>query len=383
MNKITLRSVISNSGFGTAAQGMIKTAIAAGYDVKFIPVNAFGLQHRKGFTDEDLAFYDSISITDKDHYVQDSILIDVGSLIYGKTIPKLACKKHILYCTYETVKISQDYVDMMNHQYDEVWTASNFNKISFASSGVAIDKIKIIPHYIDFTKFPQDAKPFAIKNKRKFNFLYNADISYRKGLHLLLPAFAEVFDEDEDVSLTLKLTMATTNIKQAPAIVESLNRLLFTKDLLEKPRAPILLIVQYLTYDKLASLYNTANCYISPTLGEGFAITIAESMALGIPQICTRCSAPLDYLNRKNCKFIELDDKNPTKPITDQWQIKLDPGYRGQSLYNPSYNNLKEIMRDTFDNQKQLIDMGINAKNDIYKYGDLTRLANIFKELIQ
>jgi len=380
--KIVIRGVCSNSGFGVATQGLIRTAIAAGHDVKFFPINAHLLQHRKGFSPEDLAWLDSISTEDISE-IKDSVLIDVGSLVYGMNVPAIPAIKSIFYTTYETVRIHGDYVDFMNKKYNEIWTATNFNKVSFTSSGVETP-VKVIPHYIDLNKFDPSAEPMNIENKRGFNFIMNADLSFRKGIHLLIPAFAESFTDKDDVSLILKLTMSSPDPETTERIIyRNLVEILYDRGLLDKDRAPILMLVKYLDADKMSSFYNTGDCYVSPHYGEGFALTITEAMACGVPVLATKATGPVDYLNRKTAEFISLDNKLPTIPITDPWQLKLDPRYRGQELYNPSYSSLKEQLvkiyeqRDTFKSEK-----GPATREQILKYMNLETLATKFNILL-
>lgn len=377
--EILIRGVCSNSGFGIALQGLIKTIQAAGHTVKFIPIDALSIQHRVGFTKSDLDWLDSITINPYKYETSDKILIDVGSLIYGDTIHPIPCRKWIFYCTYETVKIHREYMDMMNNKFDAIWTASNFNKVSFMSSGVN-KPVKVLPHYIDFSKFDGEIKPMNISNRRKFNFIYNADLTYRKGIHFLVPAFIEVFDDDEDVALILKLSMSDP--KPEEKIVESLNRLLYMKQMLDKQRPPVLIMIKNLPYDQIPSFYQAGQCYVAPNMGEGFALPIAEAMAVGVAPIATRCGAPVDYLDSSCSKFIELDDKMPTVPIRDPWQLKIDPRYQGQSLYHPSYKSLKEQLRWAFDNQEAVETMGKASRAKIREYVSLDRLADIYKELI-
>jgi len=378
---IVIRGVCSNSGFGVALKGLIKTSIAAGYNTKFMPVNAHLLQHRKGFVEKDLQWIDSISVDEK-YDCSESILIDVGSLVYGMTIPMVLCKKKILYATYETVKIHPNYVAFMNKKYDEIWTASNFNKISWLSSGVT-KHIKIIPHYLDFEYFTEDVKPMLISNRKGFNFIYVADMTFRKGLHLLLPAFTTEFKPEEDVSLTLKLMMSSPDKDVAPKIIEALNRILFMCDMIDKPRPTILVLIENLSYNKLANFYKSGDCYVAPYHAEGFCMPIAEAMSCRLPIIATRCSAPVDYLNTDNSLMIELDEKRPTIPILDQWQLVVDPQYEGQSLYNPSFDSLKTKLRYAFEHKDEMKTKGIQANKDIREYCRLDRLAEIFKQLIE
>jgi glycosyltransferase involved in cell wall biosynthesis len=50
-----------------------------------------------------------------------------------------------------------------------------------------------------------------------------------------------------------------------------------------------------LTTTQMADIYNSAACFILPTGGEGWGLTLCEAMSTGCPSAWTAWSAPLDY----------------------------------------------------------------------------------------
>ena len=52
-----------------------------------------------------------------------------------------------------------------------------------------------------------------------------------------------------------------------------------------------------LPFEELRQLYNTANCFILPTLGEGWGLTLCEAMATGCPCIATNVTGVSDFFN--------------------------------------------------------------------------------------
>jgi len=359
--KILVRGPYSQSGFGVACIGLIKVLLNAGHDVQFIPLNTNPGQHKIGFSQELATLIDSL-VVDEDAKKHTEVGIDVGSLIYGLSVPPLEVDKNILYCTTETTDIHEDYVAMMNEKYDEIWTATNFNKIGFMSSGVS-NTIKVLPHVIDTDHFNPEALPLNIANKREFNFVANFDLSYRKGLHLLLPAYTEVFDADDDVALILKIT--NNNFKDRNAAVQKLNELFFMMDINSKKHAPILFMFDMLPDNYLPGLYTTGDVYVAPNLGEGFALPIAEAMACGIPPIVTRCGGPLDYVNSKSGFLVSLDKEKSTIPIQDQSLLQRDPRYRGRSIFNIDIESLKEKLKDAHLNATETKEKGLKARERV------------------
>lgn len=378
--EIVIRGVCSQSGFGVATVGLIKTARAAGFDVKFVQVNAQEQQHRKGFSDEDLKFLDDITIKD---VPAGAFLIDVGSLIYALGVPKPSedLEKHIIYFTTETTNIHPQYAYMLNNKFDEVWTASNFNKVGAVSSGVH-NTVRVLPHYIDLDKFTPDAPKLKIKNLREFNFLMNIDFSFRKGLHLAIPAWLDTFEEDDDTALIIKITNGNVGLENVDRVIKPLQDMLYKMGVGDRPHAPILLFLDKLDSNHIPSLYSTSQCYLSPNLGEGFGLPIAESMACGVPQITSRCGAPLDFMSRKCGYFIDLDEKNPTQPVKDQSLLRRDPHYQGTKIFNINMDSLKEHLHYCYMNQGEMEGKGKEARKRIEKKLNLAKLAGQMKSFI-
>ena len=102
----------------------------------------------------------------------------------------------------------------------------------------------------------------------------------------------------------------------------------------------VLIMLDGLDSNDLQHLYNSADCYISPNLGEGYGLTIIDAMLSELPVIVSRCGAPLDFVNRTTGLFIDLNSDKPTQPITDLSLINRDRRYEGLEIYNLDYNSL-------------------------------------------
>jgi len=381
MENIIVRGPCSQSGFGRQLIGLLKVITAAGHSPKFIQLNVHQGQHRKGFSDETLAYLDSISIQPDDPCVKDSTLIDVGSLIYALSVPLPECKRSILYTVTETTAIHGEYAYMLNNKYSEIWTASTFNKVGFTNSGVN-NTIKILPEYVDLDLFNPDVEPMKIANKRGFNFITNVDMSFRKGLHLLIPAFIEVFDKDDDVSLILKVSNNNFGRENLEQVTDPLNEMLYRIRTDETDHAPILLFVDQLSDDLMPSFYAMGDCHVLPTLGEGFGLPIAESMACGLPQLISRCSGPMSYTNRKCCTYIDLDEAKPTQPVNDPSLLQRDPRYRGMEIYNLDMDSLKSGLQYCYNNQSESKAKGIEARKKVEKELHINVISSIFNSII-
>jgi len=376
--KIVIRGVRSQSGFGVATIGLILLTYEAGHDVRFIPVDTLGKQDTIGINTDVLKFLNSITITEDDPFIKDSMFIEIGSLSYGYYCqrPKIV-DKYILYTTTETTTINIAYVELFNSKFDEIWTASKFNRSGFFASGIIIP-VHVLPHYVDTEKFNPNLKPYKIKNKRSFNFVVNIDFSYRKGLHLLIPAWMKAFKKQDDISLILKISDGDFTDPVKP--IKSLNDLLFKLDYNRDNYAPILVMSSMIDGQYMPNLYTTGNIYLAPTLGEGFGYPIAEAMACGIPPVVSNCSAPNEYVTSKEGFLVHMNEKNPIQPITDESLLIRDANYKGRFLYNISVESLSEqLLRSCSTSIPDLKIMGDNARQaiiDKFSIKPLTKTLN-------
>src|SRR5690606_9867886 len=72
--------------------------------------------------------------------------------------------------------------------------------------------IYIIPHCHNVDKFDLNLK-YNIGNLKKYNFLFMADMTPRKGWKDLIKAYCEEFQKEEDVSLTFKVYFHDFSLK--------------------------------------------------------------------------------------------------------------------------------------------------------------------------
>lgn len=118
-----------------------------------------------------------------------------------------------------------------------------------------------------------DAEAFPFRKRRRdrrrpFRFLWVGAPNARKGYDLLLSAW-RWFAERTDVELYLKTTVTDRLERRGNMVFDS----------------------RRLSRDDLARVYAEADCFVFPSRGEGFGLTLAEAMASGLPCIHTGWSA--------------------------------------------------------------------------------------------
>lgn len=184
---------------------------------------------------------------------------------------------NIGYTPWESTKIPVGWQYNMN-VCNEIWTTSNFVKDVYLNNGIKND-IYVIPHGI--------SSEFQIVERElteTFNFLHIGGDSKRKNAQLVVDAFLELYDGNDDYRLILKYN----KFSFAECYI---NNRLVSAD--QHPQ--IIGIPDILSNDEIIKLYHKCHCLVYPTSGEGFGMIPFEAMATGLPTIVTNLTGCADF----------------------------------------------------------------------------------------
>jgi glycosyltransferase involved in cell wall biosynthesis len=174
---------------------------------------------------------------------------------------------------------------------DEVWAYSRFVRDVYVRSGVAAEKVHLIPLGFNPAVFTPEGSPYPLPTEKSVRFLFVGGTLNRKGADLLLSAYWRTFTPDEDVCLVVKDLGAHT-------FYEGMNMAAAFRRSAASPLTPeILYLEDDLAEPELAALYRACSCVILPYRAEGFALPVLEGMACGKPAIVTSGGPTDDYLD--------------------------------------------------------------------------------------
>lgn len=244
-------------------------------------------------------------------------------------------RKNIGYATFETFSPPARWISTLN-QNDAIICPSEFNCKIFANNGVNRPVVRI-PHGLDISIWNERVP--RLYSHREFVFLFVGTWRYRKGWDLLLQAWGKAFDKNSNVKLIIK----TDKTDKAEKKVESE---LFS---IRKDLAPIYFEKKILKESLMPSFYKSANCLISPTLGEGFGLPPIQSMAVDIPVIVTNFSGCTEYAKNDTCTLIEPDGflfhdmmDNIPQFSAQKWpRLKVDDIAKAMRLVVDDYDGAK------------------------------------------
>ena len=231
------------------------------------------------------------------------------------------------------------------------------------------EKIKIVPHGVDFTLF----KPGETETKRPFTFIANKGwsqgINDRGGLQWLFKAYCEEFTNKDNVSLKVKIN--PTYCHPGWDINDEISKLNIKK---QSDSPELQISTDLVEYKIVPIFYENADVFVSPTMAEAFNLPIAEAMACGLPVITTNFGGQTDFVNKDNGWLIDGKFTN----------ITLDKQYEGIQWMKPDLKELRKVMRYCYEHQDEVKQKGKQAFKDIQEYSwrkSAEKAINHLKEL--
>jgi glycosyltransferase involved in cell wall biosynthesis len=203
---------------------------------------------------------------------------------------------------------------------DEIWAPSHYTADAL---GGAAAPVRVVPHPLfleDYTGVEPAPRERPFEAVTLFDF--NSSVA-RKNPRGAIAAFARAFGDDPAVRLTIKC-QGSERFPQALAMLRN--------GLPDNVRV----LDEVWPYARVKSLIAGADALISLHRGEGFGLTMAEAMALGVPVLATAFSGNLDFMDA-DCAL--LVGATPT-PVHDPQGI-----YRGQSWADPDLEAAAEGLR--------------------------------------
>lgn len=272
--------------------------------------------------------------------------------------PRADARLNVWRTMFETDRVPVEWVEAARH-VDQIWVPSEFNRQTFASSGIPDEKLRVLPPCYDFSRFLPGTPPLAVEGARGFNFLSLFDWSLRKGWDLLLAAYVAEFDADEDVALIIKThSSLNLSIQEIAREIEAYLSHSLGCSLSSIPE--IILQDANLPQQRLPNLYAAADCFVLPTRGEGWGRPCMEAMAMGLPVIATGWSGHTAFMTQENSRLLPYEIVEVPERA---W--RETPTYRGHRWAEPRLSALREAMRWMEQHRDSARALGANARRHV------------------
>jgi glycosyltransferase involved in cell wall biosynthesis len=217
--------------------------------------------------------------------------------------------RRICFTMMETQTVHPDFVRSLNC-YDECWTPTSWNRETFRASGVSIP-INVVPLGVNPEVFKPDhpgklPEAELLSTKRigakeipgGFVFVTMYQPTFRKGLPILLEAFATAFANDPEAALILATTIHSYgNVERELAKRCS--------------RARVYGLRGTLSEKQLANLFCSSHAYVSASVGEGWNLPLCEAAACGIPVVAGRHTAHAEILSDETAYLFDPQGYSP------------------------------------------------------------------------
>ncbi|MEG4321233.1 MULTISPECIES: glycosyltransferase family 4 protein [unclassified Microcoleus] len=205
---------------------------------------------------------------------------------------------------YEFAKNDDDYdywiYDAVNNS-SHILAVSEYSKNVLIKAGCPAKKVSVIP--LGFNPLiSQLYSPRPQKTQKDVKYILHMTNSfdlYRFGTDLAIQAFYQEFKNDANVELIIK-----DGGKNPDIIVE---HILNIEKQFGKLKSKVHVRPKFYTKAELADLYLSADAFLAPFRGEGFAIKILDAFAAGLPVAMTLYGGPTEYANTANCYPIDCD----------------------------------------------------------------------------
>lgn len=192
------------------------------------------------------------------------------------------------------------------------------------------EKSFVVPHGVS-RKFL--FKKRVIPQRKPFRFLWVGAPNPRKGYEEVAVVWDAIFKNEPRVELYMKTTLV-------PGLERKRNVILDGRKLSEK---------------ELVDLYLSAHCFLFPTRGEGFGLTLAEAMRTGCPCIATPYSGVTDFFDERVGFPLEYKmGKGKIKFVGDDHEEETEIAY-------PDPNDLARQMIRVLENYKEASERGERA----------------------
>jgi glycosyltransferase involved in cell wall biosynthesis len=174
------------------------------------------------------------------------------------------------------------WVRTVRERCDRVWVPSAYVRDGYVAGGLPPGIVDVVPNGVDLERFVPGSPARAFDGPAaSCTFLFVGGTIWRKGIDVLLEAWAQAFGPDDDVRLVVK-DVGLDGVYSGQTAGARVQSLAARADV-----APILYMTDDVPPAQLPALFCAADVVVLPYRGEGFCLPALEAMACGVPVIHT------------------------------------------------------------------------------------------------
>nr|WP_321983623.1 FkbM family methyltransferase [uncultured Lichenicoccus sp.] len=204
-------------------------------------------------------------------------------------------------------------IELLGRNFDAVVAPTRFVRDALVGSGLAIP-VRVIPPALRLERFAALRRERPEAPAPVHRFLHVSSCFPRKGVDVLLRAWAAAFRAGDSVRLVIK-GFPNPHNDVAAQIADLLAS--------DPDVAPIQLVDADLDGEALLALYRDADTMVLPTRGEGYNLPAAEALAAGLGLIVTGRGGHMDFCT------------GPDGPLPEVRLLRYRPARSGSHVATP------------------------------------------------
>ena len=260
----------------------------------------------------------------------------------------------IAYSMFESSRIPESWVEILNNQFDAVAVPDSFLVDVYQNSGVEIP-IFVLPLGLHLDHFLE--QPLKFSRNTPFCFVNTSVMVSRKNHIGLVRAFHQAFGDNPDVQLRMNYRYhAGSALQEVTDLIDSLNvhNMVMTGNKVSD--------AEYL------NLLLKGDVFVTLSKGEGFSIQPREAMALGYPVIISNNTAHTTIVNAGLACGISC-------PTTESAHITMLRCVSGDE-YVADIDEAAQALRAIYENYDQELEHAAERRAwaSTYQYSELKPL---------
>jgi glycosyltransferase involved in cell wall biosynthesis len=362
------------SGYSVAARGYLKcldSYLQANKDAFELKLYTWNIELAK-LSEDETSLVSKYELENNDQALKEFCQNDyevVWFLTPGTIIDNLKfkeifnnSKKNTSCVVWETDRVPDFWLDNYKKYFNQIIVPCDWNKQVFSEqTGLPTYKI---PYLINFSE------PSKKQNKKIFNILSMSQWATRKGFDLLIKAYCSEFFHQEDVMLTIKTygfgpITGKFQEDRNNILSEIKNYKNSITHYADSMKCKINVVTGLISRQEIDIIIDNSHVFCLPTRGEGFGLTIAESLSRQIPVIVPDKGGHIDYMHKNNF-FINSRFMTVTDAFTRDYS-SID-----MKLIETDLDDIRTQLRKAYNmwkqNPEQLENIGLESRKFLQEY---------------
>ncbi len=278
--------------------------------VRFLPYETVPIDHTEGVPEDEKDLMAALSARPAPSGGEEIVIAQHWPIMAPTTRHRLA----LSLLPWEESHVPGPIVETLNAGFDAIIAPSHSVASALAISGTRLP-VATIGQPVMLDRF-QALAEIRIPRKPIRRFLHVSSCFQRKGVDLLLAAWARAFTARDDVTLVIKTFPNPHNDIEAQ--VAALRR--------SHPRlAPIEIINRDVDCAEMPDFYASADAMVLPTRGEGYNLPALEAMASGLPLIVTGHGGHRDFCGPDEARLIDYRFVRSASHVAGDHSMWVEP----------------------------------------------------------